>query len=57
MKEDVDVKIYADLPKEIHGSRKKQWPRLKCAREQGKLAFFCKKEPDELYIDGEYIIP
>ena len=56
MKDDVDVKVYADLPKEIQESRKKQWPRLKRAREEGKLAFFCKKEPDKLYIDGEYII-
>ena len=57
MKDDVDVKVYADLPKEIQGSRKKQWPRLKRAREEGKLAFFCKKEPDKLYIGREYIIP
>ena len=56
MKDDIDVTVYADLPKEIQESRKKQLPRLKRARE-GKLAFFCKKEPDKLYIDGEYIIP
>ena len=41
----------------VHKSRKKQWPRLKRPREEGKLAFFCKKEPDKLHIDGEYIIP
>ena len=35
MKDDVDVKVYADLPKEIQESRKKQWPRLKRAREEG----------------------
>ena len=46
-KDDVDVKVYADLPKEIQESRKKQWPRWKRTREEGKLGFFCKKEPDK----------
>ena len=38
--EEIDVKVYADLPKEIRERRKKQWPKLKKAREEGKIAFF-----------------
>ena len=37
-------RVYADLPKEIQESRKKQWPRLKKAREEGKLAYFSRKD-------------
>ena len=32
--------------------RKKLWPKLKQAREDGKVAFFDKREPDKLYING-----
>lgn len=55
MKEEIDVKIYSDFPKEIQERRKRQWPRLKRAREEGKRAFFSKKEPDKLYIDGQLV--
>ena len=48
----IDVKIYSDLPREIQEGRKKQWPLLKRAREEGKTAFFSKKEPDKLFIEG-----
>lgn len=47
-----DVKVYADFPKEIRERRKKLWPKMKKAREEGKIAFFDKREPDKLYIDG-----
>ena len=52
LKNDIDVKVYADHPKEIQQMRRKLWPRLKRAREDGKRAFFDKKEPDKLFIDG-----
>ena len=52
---DTDVKVYSDLPKEISERRKKQWPRLKKAREEGKIAFFSKPEPDKLFIDGRFV--
>ena len=48
----INVKIYSDLPREIQEGRKKQWPILKRAREEGKSAFFSKKEPDKLFIEG-----
>ena len=52
---DADVKVYADYPDEIRERRKKQWPRMKKAREEGKTAFFSKPEPDKLFIDGELV--
>ena len=52
---ETDVKVYSDLPKEISERRKKQWPRLKKAREKGKMAFFSKPEPDQLFIDGRFV--
>ena len=50
-------KIYADFPKEMSERRKKQWPRLKKAREDGKIAFFSKPgpEPYKLFIDGRFV--
>lgn len=48
----IDVKIYSDLTREIQESRKKQWPLLKRAREEGKTAFFSKKEPNKLFFEG-----
>ena len=52
-----DVKVYADLPKQIQDNRKKQWPQLKRAREEGKRAYFSRKEPDKLYIEGRFVAP
>ena len=54
LKEDTEVRVYTDLPKEIQERQKKQWPKLKKARE-GKVASVDKKEPDNLYIDGKLI--
>ena len=51
-----EVRVFTDLPKEIQERRKKQWPKLKKAREEGKVASFDRKEPDKLYID-EHLIP
>ena len=53
--DDIDIKVYADFPREISERRKKQWPRLKKAREEGKTAFFSKPEPDKLFIDGRFV--
>ena len=53
--DEIDVKVYADLPKEIQENRKKQWPRLKRAREEGKTAYFSRKEPDKLFIEGRFV--
>ena len=37
-----EVKVYADLPKEIRERRQKLWLKMKKAREEGKVAFFDK---------------
>ena len=42
---------------EIQDSRKKQWPRLKKAREEGKSAYFSRKEPNKLYIERRFVAP
>ena len=47
--------VYADFPKEISERRKKPWPRLKKAREEGKSAFFSKPEPGKLFINGRFV--
>lgn len=56
LKDQIDVKLYADYPREIQERRRKLWPRLKRAREEGKRAFFDKKEPDKLIIDGHVVV-
>ena len=53
--DEIDVKVYADLPKEKQENRKKQWPRLKRAREEGKTAYFSRKEADKLFIEGHFL--
>ena len=55
VRDDTEVRVFTDLPKEIQERRKRQWPKLKKAREEGKLASFDKKEPDKLYIDGPFV--
>lgn len=50
LEDDIDVRVYADYPKEISERRKKQWPRLKKTRGKGNIAFFSKPEPQKLFI-------
>ena len=52
MRDLLEVKVLADLPKEVRERRKNQWPKLRQARAEGKRAFFSWQEPDKLYIDG-----
>ncbi|CAH3040123.1 unnamed protein product, partial [Pocillopora meandrina] len=54
MESEIDVKVYSDLPKEIGQRRKRQWPRLKKAREEGKIVFFSKPEPNKLFTEGQF---
>ena len=49
--------VYADLPKEIQENRKKKWPCLKKAREEGKSAYFSRKEPNKFYVKGRFVAP
>ena len=43
------------FPDKIRERKKKQWPKMKKVREEGKTAYFSKLEPDKLYIDGELV--
>ena len=52
IRESLEVKVLADLPKEVRERRKNQWPKLRQARAEGKRAFFSWQEPYKLYIDG-----
>ena len=54
LESDTDVKVYSDLPQEVSERRKKQWPKLKKAREERKIAIFNKPEPDKLFTDGKH---
>ena len=52
LKDEIDVKLYADYPREIQERRRKLWPRLKRARrEEGNRAFFDKKLTSSSLMD------
>ena len=53
--DEIDVKVYAVLPKEIQENRRKQWPRLKRVGEEGEIAYISRKEPDNLFIEGPFV--
>ena len=55
IEEDIDVKVYADYPKEIRERRRKRWPKMKKASEEEKTALFSKPEPEKLFIDNEFV--
>ena len=50
-----NFKMFEDIPNELHELRKMQMDKLKKARQDGKLAYFSKSEPDKLLIDGKYV--
>ena len=50
-----DFSVFDDIPKELYDLRKKQREKLKEARKKGHIAFFSKKYPDRLYVDGKFI--
>jgi len=47
-----DFSVFDDIPKELYDLRKKQREKLKDASH---TAFFSKKDPDRLYVDGKFI--
>ena len=50
-----DYAFCEDIPKELYELRKKQQNKLKRARHDGLKAFFSKKFPDKLYINGKFV--
>ena len=51
-----DYAVFEDIPKELYELRKRQQNKLKRARQDGLKAFFSKKFPDRLYINGEFVL-
>ena len=49
------MRFFEDIPKELYELRKRQQNKLKRARQDGLKAFFSKKFPDRLYINGEFV--
>ena len=50
LKDEIDVKLYADYPSEIQERRRKLWPRLKRSTEVSKRAFSTKKNLTSLSL-------
>lgn len=50
-----DYAVFEDIPKELYDLRKRQKNKFKCTRQDGLKAFFSKKFPDRLYINGEFV--
>ena len=49
-----DYGVFEDLPKELYQLRKTQMKKLQNAKHQGSTAYFSRKYPDKLFIDGSW---
>ena len=47
--------VFEDMPKELYELRKAQLKKLQNAKETGDTAYFSKKFPDKLFINGKYV--
>ena len=50
-----DCGVFEDMRKELYQLRKAQMKKLQNAKHQGSTAYFSRKYPDKLFIDGNYI--
>ena len=50
-----DYGVFEDMPKELYQLRKAQMKKLQNAKHNGSTAFFSRKYPDKLFIDGNYV--
>ena len=50
-----DFSVLEDMPKELYDLRKPQVEKLKEAKKNGLTAFFSKKYPDKLYVNGKFL--
>ena len=55
MLKDKTYSVFEDMPKEVYELRKPQLKKLQNAKERGDTAYFSKKYPDKLFINGKYI--
>ncbi|CAH3160667.1 unnamed protein product [Porites lobata] len=49
------VEFREDMPKELYQLRKAQMKKLQNAKHNGSTAYFSRKYPDKLFIDGNYV--
>ena len=54
---DKDYSVFEDMPKELYDLRKPQVDKLKEAKKRGLTAYFSKRYPDKLYVNGKFIHP
>ena len=50
-----DFSVFEDMPKELYDLRNPQVEKLKEAKKNGLTAFFSKKYPDKLYVNGKFL--
>ena len=50
-----DYGVFEDMPKELYQLRKAQMKKLQNAKQNGSTAYFSRKYPDKLFIDGNYV--
>ena len=55
MFKDKTYSVYEDMPKELYELRKAQFKKLQNAKKRGDTAYFSRKYPDKLFINGKYI--
>ena len=55
MLKDKTYSVYEDMPKELYELRKAQFKKLQNAKKRGDTAYFSRKYPDKLFINGKYI--
>jgi len=48
--------VFEDMPKELYELRKAQLKKRQNAKERGDTAYFSKKYPDKLFINGKFIL-
>ena len=49
--------MYDDIPKDLHDLRKQQQKKFKQARHKGYRVHFSKAHPDQLFVDGKFLLP
>ena len=50
-----DYGVFGDMPKELYQLRRAQMKKLQNAKHSGSTAYFSRKYPDKLFIDGNYV--
>ena len=50
-----DCGVFEDMPKELYQLRMAQMKKPQNAKHNGSTAYFSRKYPDKLFIDGNYV--